>query len=150
MGETKRILLAEDNANDVELALAALAEHDLADEVAVVRDGNEVLDYLYRRGPYSKRSAENPALVVLDIKMPKMGGLEVLGMIKKDESLKLIPVVMLTSSREDGDLMKSYQLGVNAYVVKPLDFLQFSTAVKQLGLFWAVVNEVPPGCMRRV
>jgi CheY-like chemotaxis protein len=150
MGEIKRILLAEDNANDVELILAALTEDDLAGAVDVVRDGNEALDYLYRRGDHITRQAENPALVVLDIKMPKMGGLDVLGIIKKEASLKLIPVVMLTSSREEGDLLKSYQLGVNAYVVKPLDFSRFSAAVKQVGVFWAVINEAPPGSTRHI
>jgi CheY-like chemotaxis protein len=148
MGEFKRILLAEDNANDVELILAALTEDDLARAVDVVRDGNEALDYLYRRGGYIDRQTENLALVVLDIKMPKIGGLDVLGIIKKEASLKLIPVVMLTSSREEGDLIKSYQLGVNAYVVKPLDFSKFSAAVKQIGIFWAVINEPPPGSIR--
>lgn len=149
MAELKRILLAEDNANDVELTLAALAEHNLANEVVVVRDGSEALDYLYRRGIYAQRSSENPAVIVLDIKMPKVGGLEVLRVIKQDTALQMIPVVMLTSSREEGDLIKSYQYGVNAYVVKPVDFVQFSGAVKQLGLFWAVVNEAPPGSLRR-
>lgn len=142
-------MLAEDNANDVELTLAALGEQSLANEVVVVRDGSEALDYLYARGQYAQRGAENPAVVVLDIKMPKVGGLDVLRVMKRDESLKTIPVVMLTSSREEGDLMESYQLGVNAYVVKPVDFVQFSSAVKHLGLFWAVVNEAPPGSLRR-
>ncbi len=149
MPELKRILLAEDNANDVELTLAALAEHNLANEVVVVRDGNEALDYLYRRGPFANRPGEHPAVVVLDIKMPKVGGLEVLRAIKQDEHLRVIPVVMLTSSREEGDLMRSYQAGVNAYVVKPVDFNQFSEAVKQLGLFWALINETPPGSLHR-
>ncbi|HUR44333.1 MAG TPA: response regulator [Candidatus Saccharimonadales bacterium] len=147
MSELKRILLAEDNANDVELTLAALDEQSLGNEVVVVRDGSEALDYLYARGPYSQRGAENPAVVVLDIKMPKVGGLDVLRLMKQDESLRRIPVVMLTSSREEGDLMQCYQLGVNAYVVKPVDFMQFSDAVKQLGRFWAVVNEAPPGSL---
>ncbi len=149
MAEQKRILLAEDNANDVELTLAALADHNLANEVIVVRDGSEALDYLYRRGQHAQRSAENPAVVLLDIKMPKVGGLDVLRIIKQDDDLKKVPVVMLTSSSEEGDLITSYQLGVNAYVVKPVDFLQFSSAVKRLGLFWAIVNEAPPGSSRR-
>ena len=149
MSELRRILLAEDNANDVELTLAALGEHNLANEVVVVRDGSEALDYLDRRGPYAQRPTENPAVVVLDIKMPKVSGLDVLRVMKQEEAFRMIPVVMLTSSREEGDLMKSYQLGVNAYVVKPVDFVQFSSAVKHLGLFWAIINEAPPGSLRR-
>ena len=117
MAEQKRILLAEDNANDVELTLAALADHNLANEVIVVRDGSEALDYLYRRGQHAQRSAENPAVVLLDIKMPKVGGLDVLRIIKQDDDLKKVPVVMLTSSSEEGDLITSYQLGVNAYEI---------------------------------
>ncbi len=144
MADLKRILLAEDNANDAELTLAALGEQGMAGGVVVVRDGTEALDYLYRRGVWSARGPEQPCVVVLDIKMPKMGGLEVLRTIKSDDALKTLPVVMLTSSREEGDLLRSYQLGVNAYVVKPVDFGQFSTAVRQLGLFWAEVNEPPP------
>lgn len=144
MADLKRILLAEDNANDAELTLAALGEQGMAAGVVVVRDGTEALDYLFRRGAWSARGPEEPCVVVLDIKMPKMGGLEVLRAIKSDETLKSLPVVMLTSSREKGDLLRSYQLGVNAYVVKPVDFGQFSAAVRQLGLFWAEVNEPPP------
>ena len=144
MADLKRILLAEDNANDAELTLAALGEQGMAAGVVVVRDGTEALDYLFRRGAWSARGPEEPCVVVLDIKMPKMGGLEVLRAIKSDETLKSLPVVMLTSSREKGDLLRSYQLGVNAYVVKPVDFGQFSSAVRQLGLFWAEVNEPPP------
>jgi CheY-like chemotaxis protein len=149
MGERKRILLAEDNANDIELTLAALQENNMANEVAVVRDGVEVLDYLYRRGAHAQRPSDQPCVIVLDIKMPKLGGLEVLRAIKADEQLKRLPVVMLTSSREESDLLRSYQLGVNAYVVKPVDFSQFSTAVKQLGTFWGEINEPPPNCLRR-
>ena len=144
MADLKRILLAEDNANDAELTLAALGDQSMAGGVVVVRDGTEALDYLYRRGVWSSRGPEQPCVVLLDIKMPKMGGLEVLRTIKSDDALKTLPVVMLTSSREEGDLLRSYQLGVNAYVVKPVDFGQFSTAVRQLGLFWAEVNEPPP------
>ena len=144
MADLKRILLAEDNANDAELTLAALGEQGMAAGVVVVRDGTEALDYLFRRGAWSARGPEEPCVVVLDIKMPKMGGLEVLRAIKSDETLKSLPVVMLTSSREKGDLLRSYQLGDNAYVVKPVDFGQFSAAVRQLGLFWAEVNEPPP------
>jgi CheY-like chemotaxis protein len=149
MMELKRILLAEDNANDVELTLSALAEHQLANEVMVVRDGAEALDYLYRRGKFAKLPPGHPAVVLLDMKMPKVNGLEVLKQMKSDEQLKTIPAVMLTSSREEGDLLKSYQLGVNAYVVKPVDFLHFAAAVKQLGVFWAIINEAPPGSLGR-
>jgi CheY-like chemotaxis protein len=144
MTELKRILLAEDNANDLELTLAALEEHRLANEVVSVRDGAQALDYLYRRGAYAGRAHGNPALVLLDLKMPKVDGLEVLRQIKTDEHLKTIPVVMLTSSREEQDLIRSYECGVNAYVVKPVDFREFMDAVRQLGGFWAVVNEAPP------
>jgi CheY-like chemotaxis protein len=144
MAELRRILMAEDSANDVELTLAALAEHRLANQVDVVRDGAEALDYLYRRGAYAQRLNGNPALVLLDLKMPKVTGLEVLRQIKTDPALRTIPVVMLTSSREEGDLVASYQLGVNAYVVKPVEFGDFMGAVRQLGGFWALVNEAPP------
>lgn len=149
MIDIKRILLAEDNANDVELTLCALAEHHLANEVLVVRDGVEALDYLFRRGKFVHLPAGNPAVVLLDNKMPKVHGLEVLRQMKADPRLKTIPVVMLTSSREEGDLLRSYQLGVNAYVVKPVDFQRFAAAVKELGLFWAITNEPPPGCLGR-
>lgn len=149
MIELKRILLVEDNANDVELTLAALAEHRLANEVHVARDGAEALDYLYRRGKYGQLPPGQPAVVLLDIKMPKVSGLEVLKQMKQDASFKSIPVVMLTSSREEGDLVLSYQLGVNAYVVKPVDFNQFTEAVRNLGLFWALINEPPPGTLGR-
>jgi CheY-like chemotaxis protein len=145
MPEQKLILLAEDNANDVELTLAALATHHLDHEVAVVRNGSEALDYLHRRGQYAQRQCPNPKVVLLDIKMPKVDGLEVLRCIRQDETLRSLPVVMLTSSREESDLLQSYKLGVNAYVVKPVDFQQFSKAVQQLGLFWTLINEVPPG-----
>jgi CheY-like chemotaxis protein len=144
IAELRRILMAEDSANDVELTLAALAEHRLANQVDVVRDGAEALDYLYRRGAYAERASGNPALVLLDLKMPKVTGLEVLRQIKTDPSLRTIPVVMLTSSREEGDLLASYELGVNAYVVKPVEFGDFMGAVRQLGGFWALVNEAPP------
>lgn len=144
MTELKRILLAEDNANDLELTLAALDEHRLANEVVTVRDGAQALDYLYRRGAYVNRANGNPALVLLDLKMPKVDGLEVLRQIKSDPHLKTIPVVMLTSSREEQDLIRSYEYGVNAYVVKPVDFGEFMGAVRQLGGFWGIVNEVPP------
>src|SRR5688572_13761780 len=133
MSLLKRILLVEDNRKDVELSLAALEEHNLANEVVVTRNGADALDYLYRRGEFSARPEGNPAVVLLDLKMPKVDGMEVLRQIKRDERLKTVPVVMLTSSREEQDLIKSYQLGVNAYVVKPIDFGQLIDAVKQLG-----------------
>jgi CheY-like chemotaxis protein len=148
--DIRRILLVEDNPNDVELTLAALAEHHLANEVVVLRDGAEALDYLYGRGAHASRQDNNPALVLLDLKMPKVDGLEVLRQMKADARLKTIPVVMLTSSREEKDLIESYRLGVNAYVVKPVDFPEFVDAVKQLGAFWAVVNEPPPATSTRI
>jgi CheY-like chemotaxis protein len=144
MNPLKSILLVEDQSKDVELTLAALSEHNLANEVAVARDGVQALDYLYCRGKFAGRPAGNPAVILLDIKMPRMNGLEVLREIKADPKLKLLPVVMLTSSREEPDLIESYKLGVNAYVVKPVDFQQFVEAVKQVGAFWAVLNEAPP------
>ncbi len=149
MSELKRILLAEDNPKDVELTLAALDEHHLANEVVVVNDGAEALDYLYCRGKYAMRSGHHPAVVLLDLKMPKVDGLEVLRIIKSDEHLQSIPVVMLTSSREEQDLIKSYKLGVNAYVVKPVGFEQFIDAVKELGAFWALINEPPVGSVNK-
>ncbi|HTD67257.1 MAG TPA: response regulator [Candidatus Limnocylindria bacterium] len=145
----KRILLAEDNPKDVELALEALDEHNLANDVVVVRDGAQALDYLYRRGEFGGRPEGNPAVVLLDLKMPKVDGMEVLRQIKTDDEMKVIPIVMLTSSREEQDLVKSYQLGANAYVVKPIDFQQVVGAIKQLGLFWAVLNEAPIGSVRQ-
>lgn len=138
------ILLVEDDACDVELTLAALREHNLANKVEVVDNGAEALDYLYRRGKHQNRTSANPILVLLDLKMPKVGGLEVLKTIKADERLKTIPVVVLSSSRETPDLVECYEHGVNAYVVKPVDFGKFVEAVKQLGIFWAAVNEPPP------
>jgi CheY-like chemotaxis protein len=146
--ELKRILLAEDSANDVELTLTALDQHRLANGIDVVRDGAEALDYLYGRGAFAGRTSGNPALLLLDLKMPKVDGLEVLRAIKADPSLKTIPVVMLTSSREERDLAESYELGVNSYVVKPVDFHEFMEAVRQIGIFWAVVNEAPPNQSR--
>ncbi len=145
MTTLRRVLLAEDNPNDVELTLAAFEEHKLANEVVVVNDGAEVLDYLYRRGKFQMRSGGQPAVILLDLKMPKIDGLEVLRQTKSDPALKQIPVVMLTSSREESDLVASYHLGVNAYVVKPVDFEEFLNAVKTLGIFWAIINEPPPG-----
>jgi CheY-like chemotaxis protein len=141
----RTILLAEDSALDVELALEALAEHRLANDVVVVTDGVDALDYLRCEGNYHLRSPGNPAVVLLDIKMPKLDGLQVLAAMRSDEKLKSIPVVMLTSSREERDLVESYRLGVNAFVVKPVNFPEFLQAVKTLGVFWALINEPPPG-----
>jgi CheY-like chemotaxis protein len=140
----KRILLAEDSAHDAELTLAALDEHNLAHEVAHVRDGAEALDYLYRRGEFTAVTPAPPVVVILDIKMPRVDGLEVLRQMKSDPGLSRVPVVMLTSSREEQDLTCSYRLGANAYVVKPVDFQKFLTAVRQLGMFWALINETAP------
>jgi CheY-like chemotaxis protein len=140
----KTILLVEDDPRDVDLTLAALEQHNLANKVLVVSDGEEALDYLYRRGKFNTRPAGNPVVVLLDLKMPKINGLEVLKIIKADEQLKMIPIVMLTSSRETPDLVECYKHGVNSYVVKPVDFSEFMNAVKQLGVFWAAVNEPPP------
>jgi len=146
--EVKRILLVDDSPRDIELTLNALAQHNLANEVVTLRDGAEALDYLYRRGPFADRAAGSPAVVLLDLKMPKVDGIEVLRQIKSDPQLQMIPVVVLTSSREEQDLVTSYQLGVNAYIVKPVQFQEFVEAVKLLGAFWAVVNEPPPGSAR--
>jgi CheY-like chemotaxis protein len=144
MIEIRTILYAEDNSNDVELTLEALADHNLANNVVIARDGVEAMDYLRCTGKYRQRKHVNPAVMLLDIKMPRMDGLEVLKRIRGDEKLKTIPVVMLTSSREEQDMIKGYSLGVNAYVVKPVDFKEFFRAIKQVGVFWAVINEVPP------
>jgi CheY-like chemotaxis protein len=149
MDQLKRVLLAEDSAKDVELTLEALAENRLANEVVVARDGAEAWDYLTRSGRFAHRPAGNPAVVLLDLKMPKMDGLEVLRAMRADEKLRTIPVVMLTSSREERDVVESYALGVNAYVVKPVAFSDFIDAVKNLGLFWAVLNQPPPGSVER-
>ncbi len=150
MDELKRILLAEDDERDIELTLAALEEFNLANEVVVVNDGEEALDYLYFQGKYANRPSGNPAVILLDIKMPKVTGLEVLKQIKSDENLKKIPTVILTSSKEEKDIIEGYSLGVNAFVVKPVDFEEFIQAVKQLGLFWAVINEPPPGSAKKI
>jgi CheY-like chemotaxis protein len=144
ISKLRNILLADDNAQDVELTLAALKSSRLANDVVVVHDGAEALDYLYRRGALADRPADLPGLILLDLKMPKVDGLEVLKQIKGDPALKTIPVVVLTSSREEQDLIRTYDLGVNAYVVKPVSFEDFMKAVQALGQFWAVVNEVPP------
>jgi CheY-like chemotaxis protein len=147
MATLGRILMVEDDPKDVELTLAALDEYNLANEVVVAHNGEEALDYLYCRGPFAKRARENPAVLLLDLKLPKVDGLEVLTQIRGDDMLRLIPVVVLTSSREEKDMVASYQLGVNAYVVKPVDFHEFVNAVKELGVFWAVINEPPPGSL---
>ena len=144
MTETKRILLVEDSANDVELTLTALEKNKLANEVVVVNDGAEALDYVYRRGRFRLRSPGEPVVILLDIKLPKVDGLEVLRHLRSDGTTRSLPVVMLTSSREERDIVQSYDLGVNAYVVKPVDFHEFVSAINELGLFWAVVNQPPP------
>jgi DNA-binding response OmpR family regulator len=149
MNGLARILLVEDDAKDVELTLTALEEYNLANEVVVVRDGEEALDYLYCRGSYRARAKGNPAVMLLDLKLPKVDGLEVLRTVRGNGGLKLMPVVVLTSSREERDMVASYKLGVNAYVVKPVDFHEFVNAIKELGVFWAVINEPPPGSARR-
>lgn len=140
----QRILLVDDSPRDTEMALDALATYNLANEVVTLRDGAEALDYLYRRGPFAERTSEQPAVILLDLKMPKVDGLEALRQIKSDPDLRVIPVVMMTSSREEQDLVKSYHLGVNAYVVKPVSFHEFVDAVKLVGGFWAMMNEPPP------
>jgi CheY-like chemotaxis protein len=139
-----KILLAEDNPNDVELTLTALQEHGLQNEVVVARDGTEVLDYLYARGKFASNSVPLPVVIFLDLKMPKVDGLEVLHQIKSDPALQHIPVVVLTSSRQEQDLVESYGLGVNAYVVKPVAFDKFIDVVKNIGLFWVLINEPLP------
>lgn len=143
--DIRRILLVEDSIQDAEMTLAALHENNLANEVVHVRDGAEALDYLHGRGGVGRPGNGLPAFVLLDLKMPKVDGLEVLRQMKADDRLRLVPVIMLTSSREEGDMIKSYELGVNSYVVKPVDFGEFIEAVRALGAFWAVVNEPPPG-----
>ncbi len=148
--ELKQILLAEDNANDVELTLGALRENRILNDIVVARDGAEALDYLFKRGRFQERNGGNPAVVLLDLKMPKVDGIEVLRAIRADPALKQTPIVMLTSSREEQDLVRSYELGVNAYVVKPVDFHEFIDAVRVLGGFWAVVNVPPPPRRSRV
>jgi DNA-binding response OmpR family regulator len=144
-----RILLIEDDPKDVELTLTALEEYNLANEVIVARDGEEALEYLYSRGTFMTRSSGNPSVMLLDLKLPKVDGLEVLKQIKSEEKLRMIPVVVLTSSKEEKDMVASYRLGVNAYVVKPVDFHEFVNAIKELGIFWAVINEPPPGSIRK-
>jgi CheY-like chemotaxis protein len=149
MDKLGRILMVEDDPKDVELTLTALEDYNLANEVIVVGDGEKALDYLHHRGEFQMRSGENPAVMLLDLKLPKVDGLEVLRHVKSDEKLKLIPVVVLTSSKEERDMITSYKLGVNAYVVKPVDFHEFVNAIKELGAFWAVINEPPPGSVKK-
>jgi len=144
-----RILLVEDDPKDTELTMTALEEYNLSNEVVVASDGEEALDYLYHRGKFQRRSGENLAVMLLDLKLPKVDGLEVLQAVKADSNLKMIPVVVLTSSREERDMVASYKLGVNAYVVKPVDFHEFVNAIKELGVFWAIINEPPPGSIRK-
>ncbi|MCF5669173.1 response regulator [Pseudomonas marginalis] len=146
----KPILLVEDDPNDLELTLVALERSQLANEVVVVRDGAEALDYLFKRNMFEDRADGNPAVLLLDLKLPKVDGLQVLESIRATEELRSIPVVMLTSSREEPDLSRAYQLGVNAYVVKPVEFKEFVGAISDLGIFWAVLNEPPPGSVRAV
>ena len=141
--------MVEDDPKDVELTLTALEEYNLANEVIVTRDGEQALDYLHCRGEYKTRSSGNPAVMLLDLKLPKVDGLEVLKQIKSDGELRMIPVVVLTSSKEEKDMVASYKLGVNAYVVKPVDFHEFVNAMKELGVFWAIINEPPPGSVRK-
>ncbi len=149
MYSLKRILVVEDSPRDAELVLEALSAHHLANEVVIVRDGADALDYLYRRGQFAGRTSGQPAVVLLDLKMPKVDGTEVLRQIKGDPQLKIIPVIVMTSSREESDLHASYQSGANAYVVKPLKFQDFVEAVTNLGVFWAIINEAPPGSVAR-
>ena len=138
-----KILLVEDEEADIELVIGALRKHNLSNEINVARDGEEALDYLYRRGEFEKLQGEDPILVLLDLKMPKLGGIEVLKTMESDKKLKNIPVVVLTSSRENPDIQKCYELGVNAYVVKPVDFAEFTEAIKNVGLFWLLINQPP-------
>jgi CheY-like chemotaxis protein len=149
MSTLGRILIVEDDPNDLELTLTALADYNLANEVVVTRDGQQALDYLHCRAEFSTRATGNPAVILLDLKMPKVSGLEVLQQVRSDTHLKMIPVVVLTSSNEEKDVIRSYSLGVNAYVVKPVDFHEFVNAVKELGAFWAVINEPPPGSVKK-
>jgi DNA-binding response OmpR family regulator len=146
--EVRPILLVEDDRKDVELTLAAFSENNICNDVVVVRDGVEALDYLYRRGNYRGRIACHPLVILLDLKLPKLNGIQVLQNLKEDPQLKSVPVVMLTSSREESDVIRSYDLGVNAYVVKPVDFNEFSNAIKEIGLFWTVVNHPPRNSMQ--
>lgn len=144
------ILLVEDDPKDVELTIAALESYNVANEIVIAHDGEEALDYLYRRGDFANVPNGNPIVVLLDLKLPKINGLEVLRQIRADERLKMIPVVILTSSREEKDLVEGYRLGINAYVVKPVDFHEFVEAIKSLGSFWIILNEPPPGSIAKI
>lgn len=144
----KPILLVEDDKRDLELTLVALERSQLANDVVITRDGAQALDYLLRQGEYARRAEGNPAVVLLDLKLPKANGLEVLTTVRASETLRAVPVVMLTSSQEESDVLRSYELGVNAYVVKPVEFKQFVAAIAELGIFWAVLNEPPPGSVK--
>ncbi|ESR23861.1 response regulator [Lutibaculum baratangense] len=148
MSDLRPILLVEDNPKDVELTLAALAKCQLANDIVVTRDGAEALDYLRGEGGYHNRPLGDPSVVLLDLKLPKVDGLEVLEKVKSDEHLRHVPIVMLTSSREESDLLRSYKLGVNAFVVKPVDFQEFFRAIQELGVFWGILNEPPPHVIR--
>jgi CheY-like chemotaxis protein len=148
LADLRPILLVEDNPKDLELTLAALAKCQLANEIVIARDGVEALDYVYARGGHAARDPGDPAVILLDLKLPKVDGLEVLAQVKGDPRRRQIPVVMLTSSREERDLVTSYELGVNAFVVKPVDFSAFFDAIQDLGMFWAILNEPPPGAAR--
>jgi CheY-like chemotaxis protein len=148
MNKLKRILLVEDDPNDIELTLTALGDYHLTNAVVVVRDGVEAMDYLHCSGPFTERPKGNPVVILLDLKMPKMDGIEVLRLLKADEQLRLVPVVIMTSSRESQDLELCYKLGANAYIVKPVRFPEFVEAVKQIGVFWAMLNEPPPGSVK--
>jgi CheY-like chemotaxis protein len=145
----KRILIVEDDQKDVELTVNALGEHNLANDIFIARDGVEALDYLYRRGAFAQEAEGDPIVILLDLKMPKMDGIQVLRQIKSDKNLQMIPVVILTSSRESQDLEACYQLGANAYVVKPVKFSDFIEAIRQVGIFWALINEPPPSNVRK-
>ena len=149
MNTLKRILLVEDDPQDAELTLSALNEYSLVNEIAIARDGVEALDYLYRRGAFESRIDGNPVVILLDLKMPKLDGIQVLRQLKSDEQMRCIPVVILTSSRETRDLDECYKLGINAYVVKPVHFAEFIEAVKGIGVFWALINEPPPGSVKK-
>lgn len=149
METLRRILLVEDDPQDIELTLNALGEHNLANEIEIVRDGVEALDYLYHRGSFVQRPEGNPVVILLDLKLPKLDGIQVLRQLKTDEGMRRIPVVVLTSSCEDRDLAECYRLGTNAYVVKPVHFSEFVQAVKEIGVFWAFVNEPPSGSVQK-
>jgi CheY-like chemotaxis protein len=148
MQKLEHVLLVEDDPNDIELILTALKESKLVNEIGVARDGVEALDYLHRRGQFADKPEGNPVVILLDLKMPRMGGIEFLRQLKEDEHMRLIPIVILTSSCEDHDLQECYRLGINAYVVKPVNFVEFIQAVKNTGIFWALLNEPPPDIVK--